>query len=238
MKIPLSKSIKFIPYALGQVNSVNDSSKTNSNDNDLGFDGKVNLGSALTLDFTYNTDFAQAEADEQQINLDRFSLFFPEKRAFFLENAGLFSIGESTRGGSELSMFFSRRIGIDEIGQQIPITAGGRLTGTFSDMRVGLLSMSTKSEDFSIVRLKKEMPNRTFFGGMVTNLNDLSTSGYSNQVYALDGQLGIGEISQIDGFMAISKTPNLSNDKAYSYRLSASRSAQAVQTVMSYTEIG
>ncbi|MEC7980702.1 MAG: DUF5916 domain-containing protein [Candidatus Neomarinimicrobiota bacterium] len=238
VKIPLSKSIKFIPYALGQVNSVNDSSKTNSNDNDLGFDGKINLGSALTLDFTYNTDFAQAEADEQQINLDRFSLFFPEKRAFFLENAGLFSIGESTRGGSELSMFFSRRIGIDEIGQQIPITAGGRLTGTFSDMRVGLLSMSTKSEDFSIVRLKKEMPNRTFFGGMVTNLNDLSTSGYSNQVYALDGQLGIGEISQIDGFMAISKTPNLSNDKAYSYRLSASRSAQAVQTVMSYTEIG
>jgi len=238
VEVPSTKGVKLIPYALGQMSSIDDSSKTNTNISDLGFDGKVNLGSSLTLDFTYNTDFAQAEADEQQINLDRFSLFFPEKRAFFLENAGLFSIGESTRRGSELSMFFSRRIGIDDAGQQIPITAGGRLTGTFSNMRVGLLSMSTKSEDFSIVRLKKEMPNRTYFGGMVTNLNDLKNPGYANQVFAFDGQIGIGEISQIDGFVATSNTPNLERKKAYSYRLSANRNAQSVQTALSYSEIG
>ena len=170
---------------------------------------KINIGSSLTLDMTYNTDFAQAEADEQQINLDRFSLYFPEKRAFFLENAGLFSIGENTRRGSELSMFFSRRIGIGDDGQQIPIMAGGRLTGTFSNMRIGLLSMSTKSEEFSIFRVKKEMPNRTFFGAMATNMLNLNSDGYSNQVYALDGQLGIGELGQVDGFIATSSTPDL-----------------------------
>ena len=238
IKIPSSRSYKFIPYVLGQTNVVSDSSDNSSKDSDLGFDGKINIGSSLTLDVTYNTDFAQAEADEQQINLDRFSLFFPEKRAFFLENAGLFSIGEADRGGSELSMFFSRRIGIGNDGQQIPITAGGRLTGTFSNMRIGLLSMSTKSEEFSIFRVKKEMPNRTFFGAMATNLLNLNSNGYSNQVYALDGQLGIGELAQVDGFVATSNTPELDNDKAYSYRFRASRNGKQVETVLSYTEIG
>ena len=131
VKIPLSKSIKLIPYALGQVNSVNDSSKTNSNDNDLGFDGKINLGSALTLDFTYNTDFAQAEADEQQINLDRFSLFFLRKEHFSWKMLAFFLLESQPDAALSYPMFFSRRIGIDEIGQQIPITAGGRLTRRF-----------------------------------------------------------------------------------------------------------
>ena len=238
IEIPSSRSYKIIPYVLGQANAISDSSDRNTNDTDLGFDAKINIGSSLTLDMTYNTDFAQAEADEQQINLDRFSLYFPEKRAFFLENAGLFSIGENTRSGSELSMFFSRRIGIGNDGQQIPITAGGRLTGTFSNMRIGLLSMSTKSEEFSIFRVKKEMPNRTFFGAMATNMLNLNSDGYSNQVYAVDGQLGIGELGQVDGFIATSSTPDLDKDKAYSYRLSAARNGKEIQTVISYTELG
>ena len=106
---PLSQNIKFIPYFLTQRNSNSgDKVKTNTYESEGGFDGKVSIGSGLNLDLTYNTDFAQAEADEQQINLDRFSLFFPEKRAFFLENAGLFSVGDNSFGGSEVSMFFSR----------------------------------------------------------------------------------------------------------------------------------
>ena len=238
IEIPSSRSYKIIPYVLGQANAISDSSDRNTNDSDLGLDAKINIGSSLTLDMTYNTDFAQAEADEQQINLDRFSLYFPEKRAFFLENAGLFSIGENTRRGSELSMFFSRRIGIGDDGQQIPIMAGGRLTGTFSNMRIGLLSMSTKSEEFSIFRVKKEMPNRTFFGAMATNMLNLNSDGYSNQVYAVDGQLGIGELGQVDGFIATSSTPDLDKDKAYSYRLSAARNGREIQTVISYTELG
>jgi hypothetical protein len=82
------------------------------------------------------------------------------------------------------------------------------------------------------------MPNRTFFGAMATNLLNLNSNGYSNQVYALDGQLGIGQLGQLDGFIATSNTPDLEKDKAYSYRLRASRNGKQVETVLSYTEIG
>jgi hypothetical protein len=98
--------------------------------------------------------------------------------------------------------------------------------------------MSTKSEEFSIFRVKKEMPNRTFFGAMATNMLNLNSDGYSNQVYAVDGQLGIGELGQVDGFIATSSTPDLDKDKAYSYRLSAARNGREIQTVISYTELG
>ena len=90
---------------------------------DVGFDIKYSVTPSVTLDLTYNTDFAQVEVDDQQVNLDRFSLFFREKRPFFLENAGIFEVGVPR----ELSLFFSRRIGIGPGGRQIPINAGVRL---------------------------------------------------------------------------------------------------------------
>lgn len=132
-----------MPYALGQQNKHEGEESSTSSGSDFGMDAKFSLTSSLTLDMTYNTDFAQVEADEQQINLDRYSLFFPEKRAFFLENAGLFSVGESTFWGPDVEMFFSRRIGIGKSGAQVPILGGGRLTGVFSGMKVGMLSMRT-----------------------------------------------------------------------------------------------
>ena len=91
---------------------------------------KYGLTQNLTADFTYNTDFAQVEADEQQVNLTRFSLFFPEKREFFLENRGLFGFGgvDTGSGGDTPILFYSRRIGFD-LGRQVPIEAGGRVTG-------------------------------------------------------------------------------------------------------------
>ena len=92
---------------------------------DVGGDMKYNLTPSLTLDATVNTDFAQVEVDDQQVNLDRFTLFFPEKRPFFLENAGFFSVGNP----GEVDLFFSRRIGIGDDGQSIPILGGGRVSG-------------------------------------------------------------------------------------------------------------
>ena len=88
VNVPISRNIKIMPYVLGQNNKVKDEEVTKSNKSDFGLDAKVSVGSSMNLDLTYNTDFAQVEADEQQINLDRFSLFFPEKSSFFLENAG------------------------------------------------------------------------------------------------------------------------------------------------------
>ena len=242
---PLSQNIKFIPYFLTQRNSDSgDKVKTNTYESEGGFDGKVSIGSGLNLDLTYNTDFAQAEADEQQINLDRFSLFFPEKRAFFLENAGLFSVGDNSFGGSEVSMFFSRRIGLAGAGNQVPINGGARLTGTIANMRVGLLNMSTKSaqgrpsNEYQILRLKKELPNRSHVGAIATNLIKLDNEKYSNEVVALDAKWGIGEVSQIDGYTAISNTPNLDKEKAYAFRLQASSTGKMFSNALSYTEIG
>ncbi len=245
MNAPSPRSLKIMPYALGQQNKHEGEESSTSSGSDFGMDAKFSLTSSLTLDMTYNTDFAQVEADEQQINLDRYSLFFPEKRAFFLENAGLFSVGESTFWGPDVEMFFSRRIGIGKSGAQVPILGGGRLTGVFSGMKVGMLSMRTDAvEDvtdgnhYSVMRLKKELPNRTYFGGMVTDLNHLGDNGYVNRGYAVDGQLGIGELSQVVAFAAVTETPGMKMDKAYAYRLHTGRNTQQISTSLGYTEVG
>ena len=246
MVTPPSQNLKLMPYALGQQNKVEAEEFSTSSTGDFGMDAKVGVGSGMTLDLTYNTDFAQVEADEQQINLDRFSLFFPEKRSFFLENAGLFSVGEGgSFWGPDIEMFFSRRIGIGEGGAQVPILGGGRITGSFSGMKVGALSMRTDAvEDvteenhYSVMRLKKELPNRTYFGGMVTDLNHLGNNGYVNRSYAVDGQLGIGELSQVVAFGAVTETPGMKMDKAYAYRLQAGRNTKQISTSLGYTEVG
>ena len=168
INVPNSRNTKIMPYILSQKNNIIDETTTNSEDSNFGMDAKVSIGSSMTLDLTYNTDFAQVEADEQQINLDRFSLFFPEKRAFFLENAGLFSVGSGGGySGPDIEMFFSRRIGVGTDGIPVPIIGGGRLTGTLSGMKVGILSMVTDEvknvtdkNNYSVFRLKKELPNQ------------------------------------------------------------------------------
>ena len=199
-------------------------------DSNFGLDAKVSVGSSMTLDLTYNTDFAQVEADEQQINLDRFSLFFPEKRAFFLENAGLFSVGSGGGySGPDIEMFFSRRIGVGSDGIPVPIIGGGRLTGTLSGMKVGVLSMVTDKvkdvtdqNNYSVLRLKKELPNRTHIGGMYTALDHTGHGGYINQSYAIDAQLGLGELNKIIAFAGLTDTPGLNKDNAYAFRIEGS----------------
>ena len=246
MVTPPPRNLKIMPYGLGQLNNHEGEESSTASAGDFGMDAKIGIGSGLTFDLTYNTDFAQVEADEQQINLDRFSLFFPEKRAFFLENAGLFSVGEGgSFWGPDIEMFFSRRIGIGAGGSRVPILGGGRLTGTFSGLKVGALSMRTNAVDdvtdgnhYSVMRLKKELPNRTYFGGMVTDLNHLGENGYANRGYAIDGQLGIGELSQVVVFGAVTETPGMKMDKAYAYRLNAGRNTQQISTSFAYTEVG
>ncbi|MEE2876471.1 MAG: DUF5916 domain-containing protein [Candidatus Neomarinimicrobiota bacterium] len=246
MVTPPPRNLKIMPYGLGQLNNHEGEESSTASAGDFGMDAKIGIGSGLTFDLTYNTDFAQVEADEQQINLDRFSLFFPEKRAFFLENAGLFSVGEGgSFWGPDIEMFFSRRVGIGAGGSRVPILGGGRLTGTFSGLKVGALSMRTNAVDdvtdgnhYSVMRLKKELPNRTYFGGMVTDLNHLGENGYANRGYAIDGQLGIGELSQVVVFGAVTETPGMKMDKAYAYRLNAGRNTQQISTSFAYTEVG
>ena len=246
MNVPTSRNIKIMPYVLGQNNVNKNETTSKSSDGNFGLDAKLSIGSSMSLDLTYNTDFAQVEADEQQINLDRFSLFFPEKRAFFLENAGLFSLG--TGGGffgPDIEMFFSRRIGVGPDGEPVPIVGGGRLTGTFSGMKVGMLSMRTDkvtditdANQYSVLRLKKELPNRTHIGAMYTALDHMGKDGYMNQSYAFDAQLGIGELSKIVVFAGLTDTPDMEKDSAYAYRMEFARDTKQVSTSASYTEVG
>ena len=185
----------------------------------VGIDAKVGLNQSLTLDLTVNTDFAQAEVDDQQVNLTRFSLFFPEKRAFFLENAGTFSVGS----GRSAELFFSRRIGLSS-GQEVPIHAGARMTGKVGDVQLGLLNIQTgglsvpstvnggtlrvaPNNNFGVVRAFREWENRSRIGGIfVSRLNTNSPSDY-NLTYGLDGRLGIGQDLTFSGWASLTTTP-------------------------------
>ena len=151
-------------------------------ESNAGLDLKYGLTSNLTLDLTWNTDFAQVETDNVQINLSRFDLFFPEKREFFLERAGLFEFGTT----QETEVFFSRRIGLED-----DILGGGRLTGQAGPISVGALALRTESrvpeEDGgawnSVVRLQANLHERTTVGAIATSLD---SEGSSNRTAGAD----------------------------------------------------
>jgi len=194
-------------------------------DADIGGDAKWSVTPSLVLDLTANTDFAQVEVDEEQINLDRFNLFYPEKRPFFLENAGFFTMGTP----NEVDLFFSRRIGIGPDGGVVPILGGARLSGKVMGWNVGLLDMQTRSvegvapsNNFAVARLSRELPNRSRVGAIVVNRQgsgDYSVAGDRNLTYGADGRWGIGRYGAIEGYFAKTSTPGLDGpDHAYNVR--------------------
>jgi hypothetical protein len=186
---------------------------------EIGGDAKIGINQSLTLDLTANTDFAQAEVDDQQINLTRFRLFFPEKRAFFLENAGTFSVGASRNA----ELFFSRRIGLAG-GREVPIQAGARLTGRVAGLQIGVLNIQTDdvaesdpltgdevriapTNNFGVLRAYREFGNRTRLGGIfVSRLNTGDTDDY-NLTWGIDGSLGIGQPLTLEAWAALTETP-------------------------------
>ncbi len=163
---------------------------------ETGLDVKYSLTSSLTLDLTVNTDFAQVEADNVQVNLDRFSLFFPEKREFFLERAGLFAFGDA----GQTQLFFSRRIGL-----QNPILGGGRLTGQVGPVSVGLLNLQTSDgtggsgANNSVARVRADLGPRASVGGLVTNLQG---GGVESRSAGADAQLRFFGSSSFDVWAA------------------------------------
>ncbi len=173
LKIASQRNLKVMPYVLGE-SKFHELDQINSEQwhGDLGADVKYSLTPGLTLDATSNTDFAQVEVDDQQINLDRFNLFFPEKRPFFLENAGLFSVGSP----GEVEIFFSRRIGLDANGHAVPIIGGARVSGNVGPSAIGFLNMQTESlgdtlhaNNFTVARFKQELPHRSNLGAIFVN---------------------------------------------------------------------
>ncbi len=249
------KNFKIMPYTLGEVNRnfQNPLERETERELALGIDLKYSLTPTLTLDATYNTDFAQVEVDEQQINLDRFNLFFPEKRPFFLENAGFFSVGSP----GEVELFFSRRIGIASEGFQVPILAGGRLSGKAAGLNIGLLNMQTESlvgqivddgtvefdsiqaNNFTVARINKELPNRSAIGALFVNRQ--GSGRYSegddyNRTFALDGRWGIGKYGQLSGFAAQTATPGVDDDE-HAFKFAARYDSEAWRLAAGYMQV-
>ena len=219
------RNLQFSPYLLGQSTKGGNLLSTQNN-TEAGFDIKYSITPSLTLDATYNTDFAQVEADEQQMNLDRFSLFFKEKRPFFLENAAQFSVGDE----KAVQMFFSRRIGISSGGDQLPIIGGARLSGKIAgNTNVGFLHMHSEAvagiapgNKFTVARVNQELPSRSSLGFMYVGRDGdgshlVSPDDDKNHTYSIDGRLGIGENFMLEGWLAKTSTPGREGrDEAFS----------------------
>ena len=214
IRVPRQRNLQITPYVLGRTRRGGEFVGTESQE-EVGIDLKYSITPSLTLDATLNTDFAQVEVDEQQVNLDRFSLFFPEKRAFFLENAGQFTVGNPR----DVELFFSRRIGI-AAGRPTPIDGGLRLSGKIGvSTNVGLLRMSSdaveglaSANDYTVARVNQELPNRSAIGVLVVDREgDGSLLGNraddQNRTYAVDGRWGIGDNALIQGWIAKTDTP-------------------------------
>jgi hypothetical protein len=219
--LPRGLNLYVKPYALGQAGRdyVEQPEGDVALDGAAGLDAKLGLASGLVADLTINTDFAQVEADDEQIDLTRFRLFFPEKREFFLENAGIFQFGTESfgYGAPGILLFFSRRIGLAE-GQTVPILGGGRLTGRAGRQTIGFLNVVTGAEEslavpltnFAVGRVKRDVGQRSYVGAIVTSR--LEEGGASNLAGGIDWNLWFNGQLVLEGFYARSSDSGAGGD--------------------------
>ncbi len=207
--------LRVTPYVLagGRQDRVVTAGLDDSGFNEVGLDLKYGVASGLNLDVTLNTDFAQVEVDEQQVNLTRFPLFFPEKRDFFLENAGMFGVG--TQGFRRTAdLFFTRRIGLSASGQPVPIIGGGRLTGKVDRHNIAVMNIQTQEalgqlgENFFVGRYSRDILARSRVGGLVVNKEAVGGNRY-NRTFALDTTLAPHPNFVINSFIAKTETPDV-----------------------------
>ena len=228
IEAPASRALELKPYAISDLRTDRASARSNDVSGNVGVDVKYGVTQNVTADFTYNTDFAQVEVDEQQVNLTRFSLFFPEKRDFFLENQGLFAFGGAAAGGFSAAnsdvpiLFYSRRIGLNE-GRPVPIIAGGRTTGRVGRYSLGLVDMQTendagvRSTNFSVMRLKRDLFRRSNVGVLLTGRSVGQSGSGTNGVYGIDGTFGFFDDLNVNTYWARSST-NGRNGRDASFR--------------------
>ena len=229
-----SKNLELKPYATSSLVTDRAAELPVSNDltKNVGLDFKYGLTRGLVVDATINTDFAQVEEDLQQVNLTRFSLFFPEKREFFMEGQGIFAFGGaplvSFGGGIGREvpiLFFSRRIGLSQ-GQAVPVVAGGRLTGRAGAYSIGALNIQTDDKpsagaaatNFSIVRIKRNILRRSSIG-FISTRRDPGTIGDSNIAAGLDANFDFYDNLGFSGYYARTTPGAAAADSSASYRL-------------------
>jgi hypothetical protein len=216
------RNMRLKPYILdGATRNVGASEF--DNDFKAGLDFKAGVTPSMALDLTVNPDFAQAEADEQQVNLTQFSLFYPEKREFFLENAGIFYVGDIPRNQrqvarfrppeEDLLLFFSRRIGLTDAGEQVPLYGGARLTGRAGAYGLGFMTMQSQdlvegpSENYTVARVRRDILANSDVGAIVTSRDASGSSEDFNRVLGADANFRFFRYFSINGFAAKSETP-------------------------------
>ena len=222
------RNLKVKPFVVGEVDRFFTRNYTVSKSKQ-GVDIKYSVTPSLTADLTANTDFSQVEVDEQQINLTRFSLFFPEKREFFLENDGMFQFGDipGERGpnrSKETQLFFSRRIGLSDDGTPVPIWGGGRLSGKIGKYSLGFLEMQTKDhskfvadksgnlvrqdvrgDNFGVLRVKRNILANSDIGAIFIN-RQASQGKDFNRTMGVDANLRFHEYYTVNAYLAKTKT--------------------------------
>ena len=228
IRVPVRRVATVTPYVLGgmqrayALDTEGRLGYASSRPGELGADLKFGLTPSLTLDLTYNTDFAQVEVDEQRTNLTRFPLFFPEKRPFFLENAGTFSAGTP----QAVDLFFTRRIGIDSVGRPVPIIGGGRVSGRVAGLTVGMLQLFTEdvstgppTMSYTVARVSRELSSRSRVGAIAVQRMSTEDTRDHNRTYGIDGRVGAGESWTFDWWGSKTETPGRRGDDfAYSAR--------------------
>jgi hypothetical protein len=233
---PASRNMELKPYALGRssLDRVSALAEGNDLDSEFGVDFKYGVTANLTADLTVNTDFAQVEVDEQQVNLTRFNLFLPEKRDFFLEGRGNFEFGRGGTagfgggggggggfgsGGDTPTIFYSRRIGLNR-NRVVPLDVGGRLTGKAGSWGIGAVNIQTGDEEvsqteptnFTVLRVKRDILRRSNVGAIFTNRSVRAAGEGSNQAYGVDASLGFYQNVAIGAYYARTETTGLSGD--------------------------
>jgi hypothetical protein len=201
----------------------------NTTERDIGLDVKYGITAGLNLDLTLNTDFAQAEIDDERVNLTRFPLFFPEKREFFLENAGQFNVGSTGATRPIADLFFSRRIGLSNTGAHVPVIGGARLTGKVGRNNVAILDVQTDDalgqpgENFFVARYGRDILARSRIGAIFinkqTNLFDQAPASLDsfNRTFGADMTLSLHPAFAVSGFLAQTSSPGITDDQRGGY---------------------
>jgi hypothetical protein len=219
---------------------------------EVGLDVKYGLTRGLTLDLTANPDFAQVEADEQKVNLTQFSLFFEEKREFFLENSGIFYVGDAARNNrvrltptpdEDLLLFFSRRIGLDDGGQAVPIHGGVRLTGQAVGLEVGGIAMRTgdldqsPGSDYAVLRLRRNVLSASDVGAVFMMRRGVELRDDYNRVYGIDANIRFpGEVDW-SSYLIRTEAPDITSGN-YAFRTSLNREGNFLHAKVGVMQLG
>jgi hypothetical protein len=240
------------PYASGEwregVPQIGNSGFDNGVRAHVGLEvAKLGITPSLTAEFTVNPDFGQAEVDDQIVNLSRFSVFFPEKRDFFLENSGIFLFGRQ----GENQAFFTRRIGLTDRGQPVPIDYGAKVTGKIGPYNVGFLQVQTRKlgqasnglgiprQQFTVLRVKRDILKRSYIGAILVNRQGATAigSGDYNRVGGADAEFNVTDHYKLKAFWMGSATPGV-RSSAGSSRLESIFENDLYRFITVYEDVG